>query len=418
MTQGINSVWHLLGLVWALLGGLGVGEQMTHSLGREQLSDYWYNELKQEYSLGSATQAHCKIVGIDHTGEILPSDGFSYYLPNKLYYARDRPSVRDVSDRFKSDGIESFDLSSTEFLKAVISEPIGHVKIKIVESNCLYLLAFLSSEAEINLEYVSLSQDIRIARSSTKIFENPNQSLFRADLEFPNDNFLSLHQPTSVHKNLHVLCVGFTEISGKLKVDIDFAKKVEQSEPQPNENETEAPGSNETTGQEDTPTSTNEEANQDSTDANKPGENSNNNNNDSNNNGNNDNNTSDNISNNNSNGSSNNEGSADQSQNETNSQPESESQITKEQITPKSSEDLETLNSEQEKEFIQNVISYFEEKEKENVIVIEESENVKDTDSTQDKNSSIIDSPNGKGKEIVTVKTVKTAICNNIILHY
>lgn len=360
---------------------------MTHSLGREQLSDFWYNKTKKEFSLGSATTAICKIGVVDHDGEILPSDSYSYYLPNKLYYARSSPQVQDVSGRFGTDGVNSFDLSSSQILRAAITQPIGHVKIRVEESNCLYLLAFLSSEVELNLEYVSFTQDIRLARSSTKIFENPNQSLFRANLVFYTDKFESIHQPTSVHKNLHILCIGFSESASKLKVDIDFKIKVD--EPVTDNTGGEESGSNENTSQEEQPNSTGET--QETPNTNIP--------------------TTEETTNSGGSGTENNSEPAQADPTTTTNSPEEKPEITKEQIAPKSSEDLENLDQTQEAEFIQNVISYFEEKEKDNVIVIEQSESSKDKEPDKGTDSSIVDSPDGKTKEIVTVQTVKTAIC-------
>ena len=367
-----------------------VSSEMKHHLGKEQISDYWYTLLKQTFNLTFIADTECNILGASFDGQILSDTNSFYYLPGDIFYCERLSTVQDVSSSFAANGEFVFDMTDQNILKAIITEPIKHVRIQVVSSNCVYLMAYMSLLTEVNVDYVRYSEDIYLVRSTTKIPENANQALFTNGLEYKTGEFLTLHQPTSVHRNLFVVCLGFTEMAARLEIKLDFEIKVPEDEDNStvadsgaNNDDSNvvvidpAAGSGSGTSDPDPGSGTND-PNQGSGSVETPPP------------------------------------IIEEPEDTVNDTAgETANTTTKEEITPKTIEEVGSLDQDEETTFIQNVISYFEEKEKENVIVIEQAQigTVSPDGSTGNGQvGTVVDTPDGKGKEIVTVQTVKAKI--------
>ena len=370
----MGRVWFVLILLCGVVPVLG---EMSHHLGKEQISDYWYSLLKQTFNLTLMGESECKILGSSFVGEILSAPSSFYYLPGDIFYCERVSSVQDVSGSFGANGEFLFDLRDQNILKAIITEPIKHVRIQIVESNCVYLMAFMSLLTEVNVDYVRYSEDIYLVRSTTMIPENANQAFFTSGMEYKTGEFLTLHQPTSVHKNLFVVCLGFSEMASKLEIKLDFLIKVAGDDENNEDSNVITNDANSDSGS--GTADPNPDSGSGTADPNLGSE----------------------------------SGSVESPPPVIEEPATTANETAKEEITPKTTEEVGSLEQEEETKFIQSVISYFEENEKENVIVIEQGEGGTGGQSgTTDGGQvgTIVDAPDGKGKEIVTVQTVKAKI--------
>ena len=207
--------------------------------------------------------------------------------------------------------------------------------------------------------------------------ENANQAFFTSGMEYKTGEFLTLHQPTSVHKNLFVVCLGFSEMASKLEIKLDFLIKVAGDDENNEDSNVITNDANSDSGS--GTADPNPDSGSGTADPNLGSE----------------------------------SGSVESPPPVIEEPVTTANETAKEEITPKTTEEVGSLEQEEETKFIQSVISYFEENEKENVIVIEQGEGGTGGQSgTTDGGQvgTIVDAPDGKGKEIVTVQTVKAKI--------